>query len=43
MAMAVRRLQAARLVTVATVVAAATAILMNLAFDLLNTGAVPLT
>jgi hypothetical protein len=42
-AMAVLRLQAARLVTMATVVAAATAVLMNLTFALLSTGAVPLT
>ncbi len=41
--MAVRRLRAASLVTIATVVAAATAVLMNLTFGLLSTGAVPMT
>ena len=41
--MAVRRLRRARLVTIAFLVAAATAALMNLTYALLNTGAVPMT
>lgn len=42
-AMAVWRLRAARLVAIAAVVAATTAVLMNLTFALLSTGAVPMT
>jgi len=42
-AIAVRRLKSARLVTIATVVAAVTAVLMNLTSALLNTAAVPMT